>query len=116
MNEISEELVDLIKLLGDQTRLKILYTLRDEEELCVSSIEDRLSITQSHLSQQLKKLHEANLLLVKKEGRKKFYKLRNRDIFKIIKQLRAYLNNIEQDIIEEKIDKISDRDIMDTLL
>jgi len=115
MIKITDNLIHLMKLLADNTRLEILLTLRYGKELCVSDIEENLDITQSHLSQQLKKLQEADLLLVRREGRKKYYKIRNEDIFKIIKMVQAYLNNIEQNIMEEKMDKMTKRYIMDSL-
>jgi ArsR family transcriptional regulator len=114
--DLSNDLINLLKLLGDKTRLEILFALKNEKELCVGSIEENLDISQSYLSQQLKKLQEANLLIVRREGRKKYYEIRNKDIFKIIKMLQAYLNNIDLEIMEEKMEKMSKRGIMDTLL
>ena len=61
-------LADLFKVFGDPTRIRILYAL-SVEELCVQDIADRLSMTQSAISHQLRVLKQMSLV-IKKQSKK----------------------------------------------
>lgn len=54
-------LADLFKVFGDPTRIRILYVL-SVEELCVQDIADRLFMTQSAISHQLRVLKQMSLV------------------------------------------------------
>jgi ubiquinone/menaquinone biosynthesis C-methylase UbiE len=69
-----ETLTAVYKLLGDETRLRILSLLRDNE-LAVGEIQKILGLGQSTLSSQLALLKEQELVAARKEGQKVFYRL-----------------------------------------
>jgi ArsR family transcriptional regulator len=58
----------LFKSLADETRLKILWLLMDQEELCVCDIMRTLGITQSKASRHLRYLFNAGLVTDRREG------------------------------------------------
>ena len=63
---VEEEIYDvaeLFKVLGDQTRVKILFTLI-KDEMCVCDIAELLEMSQSAISHQLRVLKQARLVLV----------------------------------------------------
>lgn len=64
----------LFKILGDETRLRIIDLLI-EEELCVCDIAVLLNMTQSAISHQLAKLKKANVVKARKEGLTVYYSL-----------------------------------------
>lgn len=68
------ELIQLLKALSDETRLRILNILRDGP-LCVCEIEAILEISQSNASRHLSKLTNANLVNYYKEAKFIYYKL-----------------------------------------
>lgn len=68
------ELIQLLKALSDETRLRILNILRDGA-LCVCEIEAILEISQSNASRHLSKLTNANLVNYYKEAKFIYYKL-----------------------------------------
>lgn len=68
------ELADLFKIFGDSTRIKILYAL-SESEMCVCDIAQRLNMTQSAISHQLKILKQSKLVKNRREGKTVFYSL-----------------------------------------
>ena len=68
------ELADLFKIFGDPTRIKILYAL-SESEMCVCDIAQRLNMTQSAISHQLKILKQSKLVKNQREGKTVFYSL-----------------------------------------
>ena len=69
-----EELAELYKLFGDSTRIKILYSLF-EQEMCVQDIANGLEMTQSAISHQLKILRMGKLIKARREGKQMYYSL-----------------------------------------
>lgn len=72
--EVLNMLSSLFKVLGDPTRLKIIYAL-SLSEMNVSEMVDLLEMTQSSISHQLQLLRREKLIKFKKEGRKVYYSL-----------------------------------------
>lgn len=68
------ELVQMIKALGDENRIRILSILR-YGPLCVCEIEEILEISQSNASRHLNKLMNAKLVNYYKEAKYVYYKL-----------------------------------------
>jgi ubiquinone/menaquinone biosynthesis C-methylase UbiE/DNA-binding transcriptional ArsR family regulator len=86
-----EELTAVYKLLGDETRLRVLALLQDNE-LAVGEIQKILGIGQSTLSSQLALLKEQNLVAGRKEGQKVFYRIPSDETRKLA-LLRGALEN-----------------------
>lgn len=76
------DLAELFKVLGDPTRVKIIFILF-KEEMCVCDIAESLSMTQSAISHQLRVLKQARLVKFRKEGKTVFYSLDDEHISKI---------------------------------
>lgn len=72
MFEKFEELANLYKIFGDETRLRILFQL-EEGEKCVCNISENLNMTHSAVSHQLKTLKMSRLVKARKEGKHVFY-------------------------------------------
>ena len=83
--EVIIDLADFFKVFGDATRLKILFYLVEETEVSVSSIAERLCMSQSAISQQLKVLRSSRLVRFRKEGRSSIYRLSDDHIHRILK-------------------------------
>lgn len=93
------ESVNLLKILGDKTRLSILQLLK-EEERTASELEDILDKSQSTISQHLSILKDANLIEAEKDGRVNHYDVKNDQVFKILGRIKSF-------IIKKKKDKLS---------
>jgi ArsR family transcriptional regulator len=65
----------LFKALADETRLKILWLLMGQEELCVCDIMGVLNITQSKASRHLRYLFNAGLVTDRREGLWMYYRI-----------------------------------------
>ncbi len=65
---------ELFKVFGDTTRLKILYTLFDDEK-CVGDIANDVEMSSSAVSHQLKVLRQARLVGFRREGKAVLYSL-----------------------------------------
>lgn len=72
-------IVDILKALSDETRLRILNLLV-EEELCVCELEEILNINQSNASRHLEKLSNADLVVYEKRGKYIYYSI-NKETF-----------------------------------
>lgn len=81
--DILFNLADFFKVLGDSTRVKIMWAL-DESEMCVCDLAVLLNMTKSAISHQLRSLRQANLVKFRREGKNVFYSLSDdhvREIF-----------------------------------
>lgn len=86
MKQHSKELLfglsEFYKIFGDQTRLRILDLLLNKP-LCVNEISEKLDVSQSAISHQLKILRLSNLVKTAKNGKKVYYSISD-DHIKII--------------------------------
>lgn len=72
-------LIQVMKSISDETRLRILNILKDGE-LCVCEIEILLDINQSNASRHLNKLTNAKILEYYKVAKYVYYKINNNTI------------------------------------
>lgn len=73
-DDVVYELAELFKTMGDPTRIKILYALK-ERELCVCDLSELLDMSSSAISHQLRVLRNNKLVKYRKEGRSVYYSL-----------------------------------------
>ena len=66
------DVADLFKVLGDSTRIKILYVL-ENNELCVNDICKCVGMEKSAVSHQLRVLRQTKLVKPRKEGKEVYY-------------------------------------------
>lgn len=71
---VSQELSKLFGSLSHPARIRIIAELRDGE-LCVNSLQDRLGISHSAVSQHLALMRAHNLIKERRAGRNVFYRL-----------------------------------------
>lgn len=87
MDDISEyeivELSEFFKVLGDPTRLRILYALEPGAK-CVNCICEELDMTMSAISHQLKILKGWNLVKSNRSGKNVIYSLSDDHVHDII--------------------------------
>ena len=72
--ETIDSLSKLFKVLGDPTRIQILWAL-NVHDLCVLDICEVLGMTKSAVSHQLGTLKEAKLVKARREGKEVYYSL-----------------------------------------
>ncbi len=73
-DDVVYDLAELFKTMGDPTRIKILYALK-ERELCVCDLSELLDMSSSAISHQLRVLRNNKLVKYRKEGRSVYYSL-----------------------------------------
>ena len=79
------DLSDFFKILGDSTRINILFAI-DGEPMCVCDIADLLGMTKSAVSHQLKILRQSDLVTYKKNGKNVIYSLADDHVGDIIEK------------------------------
>lgn len=72
--ELLNKLAEFFKIVGDTTRVKILYAL-DKNELCVCDIANVVGMSKSSVSHQLSALRKSGIVKCKKVGKEVFYTL-----------------------------------------
>ncbi len=82
-NDLFYNMADFYKILGDTTRMKILYAL-DQCEMCVCDIANLLSMSKSSISHQLSTLRRSGIIRCRKEGKEVYYMLDDNHVKKVI--------------------------------
>jgi DNA-binding transcriptional ArsR family regulator len=72
---VATELAELFRLLGDPTRVRILCTLADVDEMCVHEIAAAVDASETKVSQALRLLRTAGAVQNRRQGRHVFYRL-----------------------------------------
>ncbi len=73
-NDFINEISLFFKILGDNTRVKILFAL-DNNEMCVCDIANVLNMTKSSISHQLSFLKQNNIVKCNRVGKEVYYSL-----------------------------------------
>ena len=82
---IIHRLAETFSILGNPTRLKIIFAL-SQEELCVCDLTILLGTTKSAVSHQLRILRIARLVKYRRDGKVSFYSLDDEHIKKLFDQ------------------------------
>ena len=80
------QLSSVLALAGNEVRLKIMFLLHEEPELCPCDLSDILGMTVPAVSQHLRKMKDGNIVVSRREGQTLFYSLKSQhlDLLKII--------------------------------
>ncbi len=71
-----DQLSSLLALAGNKVRLKILFLLEEENELCPCDLSDILKMSIPAISQHLRKLKDGNVIERRRSGQTIFYSLK----------------------------------------
>ncbi len=74
-SEEAAALSEMFRLLGDPTRVRILYALLEAGELCVCDIAAVVDTTETKVSQAMRLLGAAGAVRNRRDGRNIFYRL-----------------------------------------
>lgn len=90
-NPSLDEASAFFRVLGDSTRMKILWAL-DQHELCVCDIANVLSMTKSAVSHQLAVLRAASLVKFRRDIKTVYYSLADDHVQSIIEAGLEHVN------------------------
>lgn len=83
-------LAEVFKVLGDETRTKILYLLA-EQPLCVCDLAEILEMTMPAVSHHLRLLKATRLVKYVREGKMVYYSLDDEHIMNLIREAQEHL-------------------------
>ncbi|MCY3413077.1 MAG: winged helix-turn-helix transcriptional regulator [Candidatus Heimdallarchaeota archaeon] len=92
-SHINGNMAQLFKVLADENRIKILFLLK-MGPLCMCELEYVLNLKQPTVTHHLKKLRDAGLIIIEKQGKWTVPRLRNEEITQL-------LVNFHKEISEE---------------
>jgi len=95
--QLEKDLVQVFKLLSDETRLRILMYLIQESELHVTALCERLGQSQPAVSHHLALLRVAGLIEARRDGKHNYYSIRRNHFHRIMSELFSYIRNPETD-------------------
>jgi DNA-binding transcriptional ArsR family regulator len=88
-------LSQVLSLAGNDVRMKILYLLEEESELCVCDLADILEMTIPAVSQHLRKLKDGNILQTRRNAQTIYYSLKEEHL-EIIKPLFEHITIVNR--------------------
>ena len=91
-----EKLAPEFKALSDKTRLKIMELLV-EGNYCVKALAEELGVSESAVSQHLKKLREAGLVVGRKKSYWVHYSVRTESLKELAGKLEEWADRSEKD-------------------
>ena len=86
-----QKLSNILALAGNEVRLKIVYLLEEEKELCPCDLADILGMSIPAVSQHLRKLKDGNIVETRKKGQTIYYSLTQENL-KILKPFFKHIN------------------------
>ena len=84
----------VLGLAGNEVRLRILYLLNQEKELCVCDLSDILGMSISSISQHLRKLKDGQIVDIRKDGQTYYYFIKN-DAKSVLNSFISIINSNE---------------------
>ncbi len=93
--EDTTKVVSFFKILGDSTRMKILFALK-EREMCVGDIADLLDMTKSAVSHQLAVMRNMHQVRSRRDGKNIYYSLDDQHIVDIIEEALIHMTHSDE--------------------
>ena len=78
------DLAELFKIFGDSTRIRILFSLFNNDEVSVGELAESLNMTVSAISHQLRILKHSKLVKSRRDGKLSLYSLDDEHVRNII--------------------------------
>jgi DNA-binding transcriptional ArsR family regulator len=86
-------LADQFKLLGDPTRVRLLYALLDAGERCVCDLAEAVGVPESSVSHALRLLRTAGIVRNRRAGRMIYYALDDAHVRSLLDLSREHLRH-----------------------
>jgi len=99
--DLERDLVQMFKLLSDETRVRILLLLARERELHVTAMCELLGQSQPSLSHHLTLLRGGGLIEARRDGKHNFYSIRLQNFHRIGGEIVAHIDDAP-DVTEER--------------
>ncbi|MDF1517315.1 MAG: metalloregulator ArsR/SmtB family transcription factor [Lutibacter sp.] len=88
-----ENLSSLLALAGNEVRLKIMFLLEEENELCPCDLSDILGMSIPAVSQHLRKMKDGGVIEARRSGQTIFYSLKEEQLQLLQPFFKIIINN-----------------------
>ncbi len=88
------QLSRVLALAGNEVRLKIMFLLHEEPELCPCDLSDILGMSIPAVSQHLRKMKDGNIVAARREGQTLYYSLQSRHST-LLNMIFEYMDNMK---------------------
>jgi ArsR family transcriptional regulator len=85
----------IFKACADESRLRILHLIFENEEMCIADLEKILDFTQTKTSRHLTYLKNSGILTSRRNNHWVFYQIKD-EVFEILKQIFQFLRKDQQ--------------------
>ncbi len=92
----ADALAQMFRLLGDPTRVRILYALLAEGELCVCDLAETVATSDTKVSQAMRLLRAAGVVRNRRDGRNIFYRLDDDHVQMVLELSRQHLAHADR--------------------
>lgn len=89
----AEQLAVLFRLLGDRSRVRILFALAEAGELCVCDLAAAVDVAEPAVSQALRLLRTAGVVRTRRDGRTVWYRLDDEHVRMLLDLSRTHLSH-----------------------
>jgi DNA-binding transcriptional ArsR family regulator len=89
----AERLAGLFRLLGDRSRVRILFALAEAGELCVCDLAAAVDVAETAVSQALRLLRTAGVVRARRDGRTVWYRLDDEHVRLLLDQSRTHVSH-----------------------
>ena len=93
------ELSGLLALAGSEVRLKILFLLEEENELCPCDLADILGMSTPAVSQHLRKLKDGSVIEGRRDGQTIFYSLKQEQLTLLQPLFKHIINSSKKETV-----------------
>jgi len=90
------DLAEMFRLLGDPTRVRILFSLLEAGELCVCDVAAVVGTSETKVSQAMRLLRGAGVVRNRRDGRNVFYRLDDAHVRMLLDLSREHLSHSTQ--------------------
>lgn len=96
-DELITLVAEMFHVLGDPTRLKLLYLLM-RHDCCVRDLAILVGVSESAVSHQLKLLKDRQLVKVRREGTTMYYSLADHHLGPLFREAESHANHVSQNL------------------
>lgn len=89
------DLAEMFRLLGDPTRVRILFALLEAGELCVCDVAAVVGTNETKVSQAMRLLRNAGVVRNRREGRNVFYRLDDAHVRMLLDLSREHVQHLQ---------------------
>ncbi len=91
--EVAGDLAEMFRLLGDPTRVRILFALLEAGELCVCDLAEVVDTSDTKVSQALRLLRNAGVVRNRRDGRNIHYRLDDGHVRMVLELSREHVSH-----------------------